>query len=159
MNLKKIKKLTKKIVTEEKIDEETFDYVYEKLTFVTKRLYLLCLKVLIVFMYLFITIETFIRNRSDLTEASFPHLLEFLILAIGPYAVSFFLKTDKGDFLSSENKYEIKQNFIAFNEERVKSKSAEVQPSETHKKLRRDLSVLYRSGDSSITFIDREVKT
>nr|XP_022338855.1 uncharacterized protein LOC111134258 [Crassostrea virginica]XP_022338856.1 uncharacterized protein LOC111134258 [Crassostrea virginica]XP_022338857.1 uncharacterized protein LOC111134258 [Crassostrea virginica] len=41
--LKKEKKLTKEIVTEEKIDEETFDYVYEKLTFVTKRLYLLCL--------------------------------------------------------------------------------------------------------------------
>ena len=77
--LKKENKSTKEIVTEEELLEETFDYVYENLTFVTRRLYLLCLKVLIVFMYLFITIETFIRNRSDLTEASFPHLLEFLI--------------------------------------------------------------------------------
>lgn len=65
-------------------------------------------------MYLFITIETFLQNKSTFTGASFSHLLGVLILVFGPYAASFFLKTDKGYVLSDENRDEIRQAFIAF---------------------------------------------
>lgn len=102
----------------EEVDEKTFDYVHKRLTFVTKRLYLLCLKVLIVFMYLFITIETFIQKNksdsSDSTGAKFTDIIGVLVLVFGPYAASIFLENDKGYVLSDENKYEIQQAFIAF---------------------------------------------
>ena len=67
-------------------------------------------------MYLFITIETFIRNKTSLNGTSVKSIVEFLLLIIGPYAISFFLKTNKGDFLSDENKLEIEQQLKEFEE-------------------------------------------
>ena len=127
----------------EELDENKFDFVYERLTFVTKRLYLLCLKVLIVFMYLFITIETFLQNKSTFTGASFSHLLGVLILVFGPYAASFFLKTDKGYVLSDENRDEIRQAFIAFEQMNQREVEIEIPQGDT-------IEVPAASSDSSV---------
>ena len=97
-----------------KIDESLFTYIYENLDFVRKKIYFLCLKTLVIFMYLFITVETFIRNKNSLDGSSVKSIIEFLLLIIGPYAISFFLKTNKGDFLSDENKKEIEQKLADF---------------------------------------------
>lgn len=96
------------------IDEELFDYVYKRLMFVRKKLYFMFLKMIVVFMYLFITIETFITNKSSLTGSSFKDMLEFLLIIIGPYAISLFLKVNKEDFLTEENKTEIKNEYTYF---------------------------------------------
>lgn len=92
----------------EKISEETFDDVYKELSFVKRRLYFVSLKILIVGMYLNITISLFAKHKEYLIGVNFKESLEILLFIIGPYAVAFVLKTDKGDYLSEENKIEIK---------------------------------------------------
>ena len=94
--------------SDEKINEKIFDNVYEELSFVKRRLYFLCLKILIVVMYLIITIMIFTQNRDFLVGTNFKDNIEVLLFIIGPYAVAFVLKTDKGDYLSEEDKIEIK---------------------------------------------------
>ena len=59
-------------------------------------------------MYLFITIMIFTENRDSLIGTNFKDNIEVLLFIIGPYAVAFVLKTDKGDYLSEEDKIEIK---------------------------------------------------
>lgn len=98
------------------IDEKMFDDVYNKLTFVKKRFYFLYLKMIVVLMYLIITTETFITNKTALTGPNFQQILEFSLIIIGPYAISFFLKANKDDFLTEENKRDIKRAFILFNQ-------------------------------------------
>lgn len=97
-----------------KIEEEMFDYVYCKMMFVKKKFYFLFLKMVIVFMYLFITIETFITYKKSLNTSNLQAILEFLLIVFGPYAVSFFLKANNNDFLNEENKSEIKNGLKSF---------------------------------------------
>lgn len=91
----------------DEIDEAMFDFIYKRLFFVKKKLYYFIFKLLIVFMYLFITIETLIDNQSSLTGSDFKDILELVLVVIGPYAVSLFLKANKEEFLSDKNKLEI----------------------------------------------------
>jgi hypothetical protein len=67
------------------VREEMFDYIFEQLNFVKKRFYFFFSKTFIVLAYLIITIETFLRNRSSLTLASFKDVVELLLVLIGPY--------------------------------------------------------------------------
>lgn len=96
------------------IEERMFDYIYRRILFVKKNLYILVLKMMIVFMYLFITIETFITNQTSLTGTTFKDMLEFLLIIIGPYAIALFLKANKDDFLTDDNKVEIEKKYRAF---------------------------------------------
>lgn len=107
----------------EQVDEKKFTYIYEKLAFVRKKIYILCLKTLVIFMYMFITIETFIRNKNSLNATSVKSIVEFLLLIIGPYAISFFIKTNKGDFLSDENKQEIEQKLNEFERKELQNQN------------------------------------
>lgn len=97
-----------------KIEEELFDYIYCKMMFVKKKFYFLFLKMVVVFMYLFITIETFITYKKSLNTSNLQTILEFLLIVFGPYAVSFFLKANNKDFLNEENKSEIKKGLMSF---------------------------------------------
>lgn len=78
---------------------------------------------IVVAMYLIITIETFVTNKSSLTGSSFKDILEFLLIIIGPYAISLFLKVNKENFLTVENKTEIKNEYNIYD----KLKSDELQ--------------------------------
>lgn len=89
------------------VSEKLYVYIYGRLLFVQKKFYVLFFKTVVVFMYIFITIETFITNQNSLTGAPFKDLLEFLLIIISPYAVSLFLKGNNNDFLTSENKEDI----------------------------------------------------
>lgn len=82
--------------------------------FVKKKFYFLFLKMVVVFMYLFITIETFITYKKSLNTSNLQTILEFLLIVFGPYAVSFFLKANNKDFLNEENKSEIKKGLMSF---------------------------------------------
>lgn len=95
------------------VQEEMFDFVYGNILFVKKKLYFLILKMMVVFMYLFITIETFITNQPSLTGETFNNMLEFLFIIIGPYAISLFMKASNEDFLTDDNKAEIEKNYRA----------------------------------------------
>lgn len=91
------------------IEEEMFDYIYERLLFVRSSMHFLYMKMIVIFMYLFITIETFITNQSSLTGSGFKDILEFLLIIIGPYAITLVLKSSKDNFLTEENRTEIKK--------------------------------------------------
>lgn len=124
----------------EKIEEKKFDYIYAELSFVRNRIYHLCLKILVVFMYIFITVETFKQNQESLTGSSFDYILEFLLLILGPYAISVFLKTDKGNFLSDEDKDEIKTAFNSFkNASKESSTTAVDTPSSSDSQVQSNL--------------------
>lgn len=88
------------------VEEETFNQIYWELKFVKRTLYFLILKMFIVFMYIFITIETLITYPKSL-DGSFQDIVGFLLLIIGPYAISLFFKANQENFLSDENKREI----------------------------------------------------
>lgn len=72
------------------IDEGMFDYIYDKLMFVKKSYYFLTLKMIVVIMYLIITMETYLTNTQYLTGTNFKDMIEFMLIIIGPYAISFF---------------------------------------------------------------------
>lgn len=117
---------------EQKVQESMFNYIYTNLKFVKKRLYFLFLKTLIIFMYLFITIETFITNRKS--GSNLQSIVEVLLLIIGPYAISLFLKVSKENFLTEENKREIKCEYDRFktrhSHEQVENPSQSTQETE-----------------------------
>lgn len=71
---------------------------------------------IVVLLYLIITTETFITNKTALTGPNFQQILEFNLIIIGPYAISFFLKATKDDFLIEENKRDIKDAFMRFHQ-------------------------------------------
>lgn len=93
----------------EAIEEEMFDYIYERLLFVRSSMHFLYMKMIVIFMYLFITIETFITNQSSLTGSGFKDILEFLLIIIGPYAITLVLKSSKDNSLTKENETEIEK--------------------------------------------------
>lgn len=96
------------------IDEKMFDYIYDNLMFVKKSYYFLSLKMIVVIMYLIITMETYLTNTQSLTGTNFKDMMEFMLIIIGPYAISVFLKANKDDFLTEENKSEIKTAYNAY---------------------------------------------
>lgn len=98
----------------DKVQEKKFNYIYERLSFVKKRLYFLFLKTVIIFMYLFIALETLISNRKSFTGSNLPYVIESLLLVISPYAISLFLKGSQENFLTDENKSEIKSAFDSY---------------------------------------------
>lgn len=65
-------------------------------------------------MYLIITIETYLTNTQSLTGTNFKDMMEFMLIIIGPYAISVFLKANKDNFLTEENKSEIKTAYNAY---------------------------------------------
>lgn len=118
----------------EKIDEKMFGHIYSRLFFVRKRFYYLCLKILLIFIYIFIMVQTFIHYKDSLTGSSFDHILEFLLILVGPYAITIFLKTKTGNFLSDKNKDEIKKEFDNYPKEQHEksSKTQTYTPSTSH---------------------------
>lgn len=95
------------IGNEDTVSEDMFNYIFEQLRFVKKRFYFFIFKTLIVFMYLFITIETFLQSENSLSSASFKDVVELLLVLIGPYFISLFVKAGANDFLTHADKEDI----------------------------------------------------
>lgn len=93
-----------------------FDFIYKRLFFVKKRLYFAFFKMLIVFMFFLIVLETFIDNKSSITGTNVKDIMELIIIFIGPYAISIFLKGNEDNFLSNENKEEIEKLYESYYE-------------------------------------------
>lgn len=90
------------------INEEEFDAVYEQLLFVNKWLYFLCVKSIVVIVYFVIIVNSFLLDRKSMNAPHCRDILSIILVIIGPYAISFFLKGNKHNFLNTENKSEIR---------------------------------------------------
>lgn len=98
-----------------------FDFIYNRLYFVKKRIYFAFFKMLIVLMLFGIVLETFIDNKTSITGTNFKDIMELIIIFIGPYAISLFLKANENNFLSNRNKDEIENLYKSYN--KIKSTS------------------------------------
>lgn len=90
------------------INEEEFDAVYEQLLFVNKWLYFLCVKSIVVIVYFVIIVNSFLLDRKSMNAPHCRDILSIMLVIIGPYAISFFLKGNKHNFLNTENISEIR---------------------------------------------------
>lgn len=95
----------------DKIPEKVYGDIYVKLGFVRKTFYIFIFQILVVSMFFFIAIKTFIINRDSLTGPDFSNMVQFLLLSLSPYAINLILKLNKENFLTDENKTEIKKVF------------------------------------------------
>ncbi|XP_062598591.1 uncharacterized protein LOC134260020 [Saccostrea cucullata] len=132
----------------EGIDEDIFDYIFKRLLFVQRRLYFFCMKTIIVFMYLFITIETFLNNKKYLSSASFKDVLEITLVLIGPYAISVFLKANDKNFLTEENKQEIRNIFKTYHRLKESKTKKETANGKTESKSKNSQETLPTNVDS-----------
>lgn len=94
--------------------EQLFNAINNKLAFVKWRFYFVCLKIIITSIYLTIATETFITDKTTLTEPDFKEILPFSLMMIGPYAISSFLKANTDNFLSQVNERDIEDAFMLF---------------------------------------------
>lgn len=101
----------------EYVSEEMFDYVYERLSFVKEKLYFLFFKSLFVLSYFIITVFIFILYKKSMNAPYFRDVFGIILLIIGPYAISIFLKGNKEKFLNKENESEIRAAFDSYNQE------------------------------------------
>lgn len=106
------------------VNEEEFDAVYEQLLFVNKWLYFLCVKSIVVIVYFVIIVNSFLFDRKSMDAPHFRDIFSIILVIIGPYAISFFLKGNKHNFLNIENKSEIRNayDFYLSNFENTKTK-------------------------------------
>lgn len=96
------------------VKEEEFDAVYEQLLFVNKRLYFLCVKSIVVIMYFIIIVNSFLFDRKSMNAPHFRDIFSIILVIIGPYAISFFLKGNNHNFLNTVNKSEIKTAYNCY---------------------------------------------
>lgn len=50
---------------------------------------------IVVIMYLIITMETYLTNTQYLTGTNFKDMMEFMLIIIGPYAISVFFENEQ----------------------------------------------------------------
>lgn len=95
----------------EYVSEEMFDSIYEKLSFVKENLYFLFFKSLFVIIYFVITVFTFILYKKAIEAPNFRDVFSIVLLIIGPYAISIFMKANEKSYLNEENISEITEAF------------------------------------------------
>lgn len=95
----------------EYVSEEMFDTIYEKLSFVKENLYFLFFKSLFVIIYFVITVFTFILYKKAIEAPNFRDVFSIVLLIIGPYAISIFMKANEKSYLNEENISEITEAF------------------------------------------------
>lgn len=96
------------------ISEEMFNFIYKRLYFVKKRLYFAFFKMFVVLMFVLIVLGTFKANKNSITGTNFKDVMELIIIFIGPYAISLFLKASEINYLTNKNKLEIEKSFKSF---------------------------------------------
>lgn len=96
------------------ISEEMFNFIYKRLYFVKKRLYFAFIKMFVVLMFVLIVLGTFKANKNSITGTNFKDVMELIIIFIGPYAISLFLKASEINYLTNKNKLEIEKSYKSF---------------------------------------------
>lgn len=89
------------------VTEERFDAICKKLFFTRKKLYFVFLKMGIISIYLWIALRILDDDQLALSGYDIRDIVEISLAAIGPYAVSFFLKGNNETFLTKNDEDEI----------------------------------------------------
>lgn len=95
----------------EYITEELFNSICKKLFFTRKKLYFVILKMAIISIYLYIVLQLLDDDQLALSRYDIKNIVEISLAAIGPYAISFFLKGNNETFLTENDKKEINQGY------------------------------------------------
>lgn len=98
----------------EYVSEEKFTKIHEQLSFVKEKLYFSFFKCLFVIVYFVITAFTFILYKKATDAPNFHDVFGIVLLIIGPYAISIFMKTNEKSYLNEENKSEITKAFNSY---------------------------------------------
>lgn len=93
------------------VSEAMFDAICRKLFFTKKKLYFVFFKLIVIFVYLLIVLQILDDDQLALSGYDIKDIIEVTLASIGPYAISFFLKGNNENFLSDENKLEIKREY------------------------------------------------
>lgn len=101
------------------ISEEMFNFIYKRLYFVKKRLYFAFFKMFVVLMFVLIVLGTFQANKNSITGTNFKDVMELIIVFIGPYAISLFLKASEINYLTYRNKLEIEKSYKSFDRSKL----------------------------------------
>lgn len=93
------------------VSEAMFDDICQKLFFTKKKLYFVFFKLFVIFVYLLIVLQILDDDQLALSGYDIKDIIEVILVSIGPYAISFFLKGNNDNFLSDKNKLEIKREY------------------------------------------------
>jgi hypothetical protein len=86
--------------------EETFSDVMEKLEF-SHRFYFFIFKCLIVFSYIFITVEALLSSEKIQSSRHFENFISYIFIALSPSAVNFIYSKNRDQYLTEEQKLRI----------------------------------------------------
>lgn len=93
------------------VSEEMFDAICKKLFFTKKKLYFVFFKMGIITMYLCLVLQILDDDQLALSGYDIGDFVKIALAAIGPYAVSLFLKGNRKTCLTNKDKFEIRQVF------------------------------------------------
>lgn len=96
------------------VEEEMFSAIYNHLFFMRKKLYFVLFKIGIVYAYLFFMTQILGVGKISGTNYNFKEVVEVVLLAVGPYAISLFVKANNNTFLTADDKQEIKREYESY---------------------------------------------
>lgn len=96
------------------VEEEMFSAIYNHLFFMRKKLYFVLFKIGIVYAYLYFMTQILGVGKISGTNYNFKEVVEVVLLAVGPYAISLFVKANNDTFLTADDKQEIKREYESY---------------------------------------------
>lgn len=93
------------------VSEVMFDAISKSLFSTRKKLYFVFLKMGVISIYLWIVLQILDNDQLALTGYDIKDIVQIALAAIGPYAISLFLKGNNKSFLTDEDKNEIKKAY------------------------------------------------
>lgn len=96
------------------VEEEMFSAIYNHIFFMRKKLYFVLYKMGIVYAYLYFMTQILGVGKISGTNYNFREVLEVVLLAVGPYAISLFVKANNDTFLTADDKQEIKREYESY---------------------------------------------
>lgn len=98
------------------VGEKMFSAISRQLLFMRKKIYFVLFKMGIIFAYLYFTIDILRGAQLSIaiTGYNVKDIVEVVLIAVGPYAISLFIKAKNDNFLTSDDKEEIKKEYISY---------------------------------------------
>lgn len=89
-----------------------------------KKLYFVLFKIGIVYAYLYFMTQILGVGKISGTNYNFKEVVEVVLLAVGPYAISLFVKANNDTFLTADDKQEIKREYESYKTSRGENTSS-----------------------------------
>lgn len=98
----------------EYVEEKMFSAIYGQLLFMRKKLYFVFFKMGTIFAYLYFTIEILRGAQLSINGYNVKDIVELVLVAVGPYAISLFMKAKNDNFLTFVDKQEIETEYKSY---------------------------------------------